>query len=65
MEGAYTASAEEVLRYFGGVSEKYGLSDSQVIEAKKKYGKNGELPGLVYLPVYESLLLQDDVGLLN
>jgi len=42
MEGAYTASVQEVLKHFGGVSERYGLSDAQVIEAKKKYGKNGE-----------------------
>ena len=42
MEGAYAVSAEEVLKYFGGVSEKNGLSDAQVVEARKKYGKNGE-----------------------
>jgi len=49
MEGAYTASVEEVLEYFGGVSEKHGLSDAQVIEAKEKYGRNGELPDIVYI----------------
>lgn len=55
MEGAYTASVEEVLKHFGGVSEKCGLSDAQVIEAKKRYGKNGESPDLVYVPIYEYL----------
>lgn len=42
MEGAYAVSTEEVLNHFGGVSEKYGLSDAQVIEARNKYGSNGE-----------------------
>lgn len=41
MEGAYTSAVEEVLRYFE-VSEKNGLSNLQVIEARNKYGKNGE-----------------------
>ena len=42
MDGAYAASPDEVLRYFGGVSEKNGLTTAQVEEAQKKYGRNGE-----------------------
>lgn len=57
MEGAYAVSAEEVLKYFGGVSEKNGLSDAQVVEARKKYGKNA-LPEDPPTPLWELVLEQ-------
>ena len=41
MEGAFVYAIEDVLRYFE-VSEKNGLSNLQVVEARNKYGKNGE-----------------------
>lgn len=41
MEGAYALAIEKVLGHFE-VSEKNGLSDLQVVEARNKYGKNGE-----------------------
>ena len=42
MEDAYAASASEVLKHFGGVSEKHGLSDAEVEVARATYGKNCE-----------------------
>lgn len=41
MENSFLYSPAEVLKHFGA-SESSGLSQNQVIEAKKKYGPNGE-----------------------
>jgi len=40
MEAAHIYSAQEILNRFG-VSEREGLSDVQVREARQKYGRNG------------------------
>ncbi|KAL6207953.1 hypothetical protein ACLB2K_018905 [Fragaria x ananassa] len=45
MEDAYARSATEVLDFFG-VDPKRGLSDSQVSEHARLYGRNAWLVGL-------------------
>lgn len=51
MENSFLYSPAEVLQHFG-IQESSGLSQAQVVEARKKYGPNGEL---VVLSVYCSL----------
>ena len=40
MEASYLSSTEDCLQYFQ-VTESKGLSDAQVQDATKKYGRNG------------------------
>ncbi|KAF8464581.1 sarcoplasmic/endoplasmic reticulum calcium ATPase [Kalaharituber pfeilii] len=56
MEDAYAASTEEVLNHFE-VSDKAGLSDARVEEARKKYGKNA-LPEDPPTPLWQLVLEQ-------
>jgi len=40
MENAFTKTPAEALKHFG-VIEQRGLSESQVLDARQKHGKNG------------------------
>jgi len=42
MENAYAQDTTQVLKYFS-VSETQGLSASQVVESREKYGRNGKI----------------------
>ncbi|KAH0542252.1 hypothetical protein FGG08_003374 [Glutinoglossum americanum] len=56
METAYVYSGQEILKHFG-VSERIGLSDIRVQEAKQKYGRNA-LPDDPPTPLWRLVLEQ-------
>lgn len=49
MENSFLYSPAEVLRHFG-VKESSGLSQAHVVEAREKYGPNGELYSIYPVP---------------
>lgn len=51
MENSFLYSPAEVLRHFG-VQESSGLSQAKVVEAKDKYGLNGEFSSILYSCLY-------------